>query len=179
MAALLYGSGLRLWMSSPESQGHRLWLQPNPLCGVEKALKKTGSQCYGTLAPERWREHLAHAKAVLSVNYKSVSASVHLSDALAAQNIANAHRAWSTFSRPAKRSIDPVPDAPAASRLGEAIARRSQNRPCLLAEITKTGNCHTLRHSFATHLLETVTIFEPCRSCSVTKTVHDYDLTRT
>jgi site-specific recombinase XerD len=80
---------------------------------------------------------------------------VYLPFALA-HKYTNAEREWIwQYVFPAKqRSLDPRSDVIRRHHLDDAALQRSLRLATQQAQIDKKVTCHTLRHSFATHLLQ-------------------------
>ncbi len=156
IASLLYGSGLRL------NECLELRVKDVDLGRGEITVRQgKGGKDRRTMVPRRLvpalREHLDALKVWLKADEEARGGPVGVSlpDALD-RKYPNAPADWAwQFLFPApKPSRDPRTGAIKRNHLHESVPQRAIARAAKEAGIAKHVTCHTLRHSFATHLLE-------------------------
>jgi len=154
LASLLYGSGLRLL------DALRLRVKDVDFAAGELLIREgKGNKDRRTMLPhtavEPLRLQLDYARALHQLDLAEGFGSVLLPDALA-RKYRNAERewGWQWVFPAARRSVDPRSGVQRRHHLAEDGIQRAVKRAIQEAQITKNGSCHTLRHSFATHLLE-------------------------
>lgn len=154
MASLLYGSGIRLM------ECVRLRIQDIDFVRREVLVRSgKGGKDRRTMLPNMaipaLQLHLAQAKAMHDRDVSSGHGSVWLPGALA-RKYPNAAQEWIwQYVFPSRsRSIDPRSGVERRHHLDEKGLQRSVRMAVQAAAIDKHATCHTLRHSFATHLLE-------------------------
>ena len=103
---------------------------------------------------EPLRRHLVRVKAQHDQDLEDGFGSVHLPFALARKS-PNAAREWAwQYVFPSPRiSIDPRTGREQRHHVAEGVLQSALKRAVDAAAIAKRANCHSLRHSFATHLL--------------------------
>ena len=154
-ASLLYGAGLRLL------EALQLRVKDVDLATRELRIRDgKGRKDRATVLPRRLVEPLAArveaSRALHQTDLRAGAGWVALPDALD-RKYPNAGRefAWH-WVFPATRTYV---DAPTGRRyrhhLHETVLQRAFKVAVARAGLTKAASCHTLRHSFATHLLET------------------------
>ncbi|HEY0661616.1 MAG TPA: integron integrase [Lysobacter sp.] len=154
LGSLLYGTGMRL-MESLRLRIKDVDFDRNEIC----VRNGKGGKDRRLPLPRALREALSQRVEQVRVRHAQDLATghgaVYLPHALA-RKYPNAARefAWQYLFPAAQLSVDPRSGQQRRHHLDEAILQRAVKAARLRAGIDKPASCHTLRHSFATHLLE-------------------------
>jgi integron integrase len=154
MASLLYGAGLRLLeclrlrVKDVDFSSHQI---------IVRAGK--GNKDRRTMLPAAVKEplaaHLEHVRQRHQHDLAQGLGRVYVPDALHRKYPnANSEWGWQWVFPASQISLDPRSGEQRRHHVHESVLQRAVKAAASTTGLTRGANCHTLRHSFATHLLE-------------------------
>src|SRR4030042_110173 len=154
IAELLYGSGLRL-MELARLRVKDIDFDANTIFVRSGKGDKDRSTVLSVAVKEKLREHLKEVKALHGHDLTKGYGEVFLPDALS-RKYPNMGKewAWQYVFPSAKLSVDPRSGKVGRHHISDTAIQDSIKNALNRAGIPKHASVHTLRHSFATHLLQ-------------------------